>query len=368
MGGADSGVRRDVAFRAICAAITFPSVWTAKMKLVVVSLSHWWPSSIRFDRAFIDDLIDFVPWLDNSSAKSTPCPGFRCLNGQCIHSQRRCDSKFNCYDLSDELNCGKAINIIIIIIYEPLDKAIDRTFKSIPLFLAFYTDDHVCPENYWKCTTSGQCIPADWVCDYRPDCSDGSDESPAECPHLLLPPHARQCRLDEYKCDSGQCIPLAERCFKNPNHEASRMMLLDALMVHAPSQVPALPRQGCADGSHLKGCHSWTCDTTRSQFKCQRSYCVHDSLLCDNHIDCETTWTDEIGCRKSTIDRSIIASQMIIIEMMRELYWSICWHIFVVAFKCDRDQLCSCIDITINCTGLNLSSIPRDIEQEISKM
>ena len=32
---------------------------------------------------------------------------WRCLNGQCIPENQRCDVKHDCVDLSDELDCGK---------------------------------------------------------------------------------------------------------------------------------------------------------------------------------------------------------------------------------------------------------------------
>ncbi|XP_075162252.1 tequila isoform X2 [Haematobia irritans] len=38
-----------------------------------------------------------------------------------------------------------------------------------------------CPDNYWLCTKSEECIPTAFLCDVTPDCSDGSDESPKVC-------------------------------------------------------------------------------------------------------------------------------------------------------------------------------------------
>ncbi|XP_005178873.1 uncharacterized protein LOC101896627 isoform X4 [Musca domestica] len=38
-----------------------------------------------------------------------------------------------------------------------------------------------CPDNYWLCTKSEECIPTAFLCDVTPDCSDGSDESPQIC-------------------------------------------------------------------------------------------------------------------------------------------------------------------------------------------
>ncbi|XP_059216985.1 uncharacterized protein LOC106092183 isoform X2 [Stomoxys calcitrans] len=38
-----------------------------------------------------------------------------------------------------------------------------------------------CPDNYWLCSTSEECIPTTFLCDLTPDCEDKSDESPKVC-------------------------------------------------------------------------------------------------------------------------------------------------------------------------------------------
>ncbi|XP_053957246.1 uncharacterized protein LOC128862566 isoform X1 [Anastrepha ludens] len=38
-----------------------------------------------------------------------------------------------------------------------------------------------CPNNYWLCSTSQECIPPAFVCDHTPDCADKSDESDNIC-------------------------------------------------------------------------------------------------------------------------------------------------------------------------------------------
>ncbi|XP_036336610.1 uncharacterized protein LOC118746806 isoform X1 [Rhagoletis pomonella] len=38
-----------------------------------------------------------------------------------------------------------------------------------------------CPNNYWLCSTSQECIPPAFVCDHTPDCADKSDESDNVC-------------------------------------------------------------------------------------------------------------------------------------------------------------------------------------------
>lgn len=59
---------------------------------------------------------------------------------------------------------------------------------------------HNCPEGQFVCKAQGECVSGDKVCDFRPDCSDGSDEFGcgktfreflSEFPHCFFssPPH-----------------------------------------------------------------------------------------------------------------------------------------------------------------------------------
>lgn len=38
-----------------------------------------------------------------------------------------------------------------------------------------------CPDDYWLCETSEECIPTSFMCDGIRDCTDGTDESPSQC-------------------------------------------------------------------------------------------------------------------------------------------------------------------------------------------
>ncbi|XP_022237288.1 G-protein coupled receptor GRL101-like [Limulus polyphemus] len=117
------------------------------------------------------------------------------------------------------------------------------------------------------------------------------------------------CAENEFRCRSGQCVNQYHRCFLNGDS-----------------------RQGCADGSHLIGCENSTCD--EGQLKCVNSYCIDKSLVCDGNIHCHFSWTDEVGC----------------------------------PFQCSSEVRCPCIDITINCTEVGLTSFPENIEHQISRL
>nr|CAD7568122.1 unnamed protein product [Timema californicum] len=121
---------------------------------------------------------------------------FMCYNGQCVSLRHRCDLHYDCWDKSDELQCG----------------------------------DVECDTGYRKCLSGGQCVPETNWCDYFMDCPDGSDEM--DCGVI----QSRACAPHEFRCENGQCITAHLRCFNSGNL-----------------------RQGCADGSHLIGCREWLC-------------------------------------------------------------------------------------------------------------
>jgi hypothetical protein len=63
----------------------------------------------------------------------------------------------------------------------------------------YVTAGTVCMAFQYKCS-SGQCVPAESVCNGTTECNDLSDER--NCP----------CKREEFRCRDGTCINIALRC------------------------------------------------------------------------------------------------------------------------------------------------------------
>ncbi|KAI4896717.1 hypothetical protein NFI96_032885, partial [Prochilodus magdalenae] len=153
-----------------------------------------------------------------------------------------------------------------------------------------------CLEDEFSCN-NGMCIPVDYVCNKRQDCSDNSDEE--NCANnghsisdLLLSvplpatdtptttttrpiitvdrkpiPGPVPCRADQARCQSGECI--------------SRDYLCDG-------------ERDCSDGSDELKCGTPSpCEP--NEFKCQNGRCALKLWRCDGDNDCHDN-SDEIDC------------------------------------------------------------------------
>ncbi|VVC28732.1 Hypothetical protein CINCED_3A011872 [Cinara cedri] len=209
----------------------------------------------------------------------TKCPDnkFRCTNGRCINKANVCDGLCDCLQdvhgnghCDDEKECEKY--------YTKIDVAAPTCEGSPP-----------------------RCIHQDFVCDKKNDCFNGntiSDEFGCDYTY-------KSCTLDEFQCDNGQCIPLKYKCKKTEDQ-----------------------RTGCVDQSHLQNCGNSTC--AENEYRCHEGFCIKQSMVCNDHVDCDLTWDDE-EC----------------------------------PFKCSEiTDNCLCQDIHVNCTGSN--RFPFDVEKEIT--
>ncbi|GFQ76330.1 basement membrane-specific heparan sulfate proteoglycan core protein, partial [Trichonephila clavata] len=107
--------------------------------------------------------------LPTSGIATCPPGQFQCDGSRCVDERRRCDSRPDCADRSDEADCEKP---------------------------------KACQPDEFRCG-DGQCIKEFLKCDRRYDCQDGSDE--LSCAGVVCPPGT-------FRCDNGSCIDLFLRC------------------------------------------------------------------------------------------------------------------------------------------------------------
>uniref|UniRef100_A0A673N5J0 Cell adhesion molecule-related/down-regulated by oncogenes n=1 Tax=Sinocyclocheilus rhinocerous TaxID=307959 RepID=A0A673N5J0_9TELE len=142
-----------------------------------------------------------------------------------------------------------------------------------------------CLSDEFRCQDGLACIPVEYVCDKRPDCSDLSDEmncaliisfifkgvpvrpTPSTPPKTRPPPGPGPCRADQAACQNGQCI--------------SRDYVCDG-------------ETDCSDGSDEFNCGTPSpCEP--NEFKCQNGRCALKLWRCDGDNDCQDN-SDEMNC------------------------------------------------------------------------
>ncbi|KAK6971007.1 G-protein coupled receptor GRL101 [Biomphalaria glabrata] len=229
-----------------------------------------------------------------SNVRSLPLitfPTFVCDKYFSISYNYVCDGINDCYDGEDEQVCT----------YE---------YNSVKLCLE--RNQFFCPEpNLLK----HKCIAKSQVCDMIEDCPDGSDESNCDdciltqcSPSVCIPDHwTLNCSTINYlimnetsNCENQININVSEPlvhyllkfitlCSKyseeNPNALIKQSQYNS---FWTPTCIYMRDRHGtsigCSDLSHLSNCTTFICH--EGFFKCWNSYCIPDTFVLDDVIDC----------------------------------------------------------------------------------
>ncbi|XP_047139272.1 low-density lipoprotein receptor-related protein 1 isoform X1 [Hydra vulgaris] len=213
-------------------------------------------------------LIHVIAALPDVSSKNTTCASnqFQCTSGSCIPLKWRCDSRRDCNDKSDELNCPESCDPASYFLCNStvLPKCIPLKFKCDYERDCYDGSDEQnclskkCPdENEFMCSTTKKCIPSSWKCDGQFECDDLSDET--NCTYYKTkPPFCNP--ENQFICNDGQCINNKWYCDGYPD---------------------------CFDKSdEPSNCNKKKC--AENEYSCKLNQkCIPNAFLCDEKEDCD---------------------------------------------------------------------------------
>ncbi|XP_068219794.1 uncharacterized protein [Palaemon carinicauda] len=175
---------------------------------------------------------------DEIGCDKSPCDGFRCWDNVCIPSAWRCDGHRDCKDGDDEYACsscneGEIACSTVGFCFYP-----NATCDGIPDCPDGWDESLAvcgrkeCSPGELPCWDNDHCVEHSRLCDGTPDCPTSEDEDRSFCIAFKSmqetttlavdlqaslcdqKPYMKEtnCSLEDYQCESGECIPKMYLC------------------------------------------------------------------------------------------------------------------------------------------------------------
>ncbi|XP_074000092.1 putative vitellogenin receptor yl isoform X1 [Rhodnius prolixus] len=156
-----------------------------------------------------------------------------------------------------------------------------------------------CKLDEYKCT-DGQCLPFSHRCDKKADCPGGEDEQ--DCEYII------HCQPGTHKCGDA-CLPNDKLCDENKclnkqDCHPSAICLPNDFKCESGMCIPAEykcdSKPDCDDASDEKQCSKKTCNPLL-EFRCDSGSCIPALWACDGQMDCSDASDESTQCGESKI-------------------------------------------------------------------
>ena len=314
---------------------------------------------------------------------------YACSDGTCISNANVCDGSQDCLGGEDEqsdtcsaltFTCTTGQQRIPISFYcDHEEDCADGSDER-----CFYRP---CAADEFRCRNQA-CIPRSQRCNFAEDCRDGSDESAVTCSWGLqcgslggflchygncLPPsqlldHTQDCKgrfredeapsaVSKYGITPANTCRNSNNTFRCENNAVEECITSSQVCVYDYDSRRAVV--GCSTFGHLHNCNAYECPAA---FKCPKSYCIPNRLVCDGTWDCLDGW-DEKDCSNFVCpgmfrckNEQRCLDQRVVCDGTNDCRQKGEDELFCDFLTCPAG--CTCIGYFMNCSSLNMDTMP----------